>query len=82
MSLGYLMQNGTYTTGGPCDPSGNKACTPEVNGSTPYNQTLRCSYTSILNTRKPSNESYNRLMRDPYIKDSAVVRELSLLYML
>ena len=72
-----LVQSGTYTIGGPCDPNDNKACTPEINGSTPYNQTVRCSYTSILNTRKPGNDSYNRLIQDPYARDSAVVCDCS-----
>ena len=64
-----------YTIGGPCDPNNDQACTP-VNkfGMTPGNQTLRCGSTSILASRKPDNDSYNRLAKNPYANDSDVVR--------
>ena len=68
------MQEGTYTIGGPCDPSADKACTPNAaDGTTPLNQTARCSFTSILTSKKPGNDSYDRLMEHPYANDSAVV---------
>ena len=42
-------------------------------GTTPLNQTARCSFTSILTSKKPGNDSYDRLMKNPYANDSAVV---------
>ena len=43
--------------------------------ATPLNQTARCSSTSILTSKKPGNDSYDRLMKNPYASDSAVVRK-------
>ncbi|CAL5228325.1 g11434 [Coccomyxa viridis] len=60
------VPEGTYTIGGPCDPSADKACTPNAaDGTTPLNQTARCSFTSILTSKKPGNDSYDRLMEHP-----------------
>ena len=74
--LMFCTQEGTYTIGGPCDPSADQACTPNAaDGTTPLNQTARCSFTSILTSKKPGNDSYDRLTENPYASDPAVVRE-------
>ena len=43
-------------------------------GTTPYNQKVRCSW--VQDSRKPGNSSYNNLIMNPYAYDSAVVRTL------
>ncbi len=80
----FVSQNGTYTIGGPCDPSrlgrspsypGDRLCIPEkADDSGTYNQKVRCNWAQ--DTTKPGNDSYDKLVQNPYAYDSAVVRHL------
>ena len=60
---------------GPYRPYQDHACVPDkADGGTPNNQTVRCNW--VQDSRKPGNDSYDKLAQNPYAYDSAVVRHL------